>query len=64
MNDDLRLQLEVYYTLEDYHNKACFVEQILNYYKETTYTSNNKSLCEHFWKKELEELYYIGFRFF
>lgn len=64
MNDDLRLQLEVYHSLEDYHNKALFIEKLLDYYKHTTYMSTNKTFCQSYWERELEELYYIGFRFF
>lgn len=64
MNDDLRLQIEIYHRINDYHNKALFIEKILHYYNNTTYKSENKKLCQEYWLKELDELYYIAFRYF
>ncbi|ADX06224.1 hypothetical protein 162300090 [Organic Lake phycodnavirus 2] len=64
MNDNLNLQLDTYYSIEDYHYKALFVEKLLYYYRNSNYTSKDKTFCQRYWETELEELYYISFRFF
>jgi len=43
MNDNLNLQLDTYYSIEDYHYKALFVEKLLYYYRNSNYTSKDKT---------------------
>jgi|TARA_B110000971_G_C19960074_1_gene477556 hypothetical protein len=64
MNDNLSLQIEKYNKIEDYHNKALFIEKMLRYYNTTNYISSDKKLCVEYWEKELDELYYVAFRYF
>lgn len=63
LNDNLLKQIEMYRKLEDYHNKALFIEKLLHYYNSTCYISNDKTLCIEYWEKELDELYYDAFRY-
>ena len=63
LNYNLLKQLELYRKIEDYHNKALFIEKILRYYNTTNYTSIDKQLCIEYWEKELDELYYVAFRY-
>jgi hypothetical protein len=63
LNDNLLKQIEMYRKIEDYHNKALFIEKLLRYYNTTHYISNDRTLCIEYWEKELEELYYDAFRY-
>lgn len=63
LNDNLLKQIEMYRKIEDYHNKALFIEKLLSYYNTTHYISNDKTLCITYWEKELDYLYYDAFRY-
>lgn len=63
LNDNLLKQIEMYRKIEDYHNKALFIEKLLRYYNTTHYISKDKTLCITYWEKELDDLYYDAFRY-
>ena len=63
MKDDLEDQIQLYDTILDYHHKMLFIEKLLHYYKNVSYTSDQKEICCIHWQKTLDQLYWFAFTY-
>lgn len=64
MMDNLALQIEIYNSIEDYHDKGLFIEKIVAYYQRSSYDSPNKQQCFAYWMDALNRYYDIMFKYF